>query len=501
MKKIQSVLIANRGEIAVRIAKTLQRMQIKVYVLTSDLDQNAYHTQFADEVLLLKGSSLQETYLNIDQLIQLMKTHKIDAVHPGYGFLSENAEFVQACQKHGVIFIGPKPQTIAEMGSKAHAKALMQKAGVPTIPGYNGDDQSLETLLAEAKKIKIPLLVKASAGGGGKGMRVVSTENELERAMESAKSEAIKSFGDDRLILEKYIENPRHIEFQIFGDSKGNLIHLGERECSIQRRHQKIIEETPSLALDEKLRQEMAQAALDCGQALCYENAGTVEFILGEDKKFYFLEVNTRLQVEHPITEWRTGLDLVEWQIRVAQGESLPLKQEQISFVGHALECRVYAEDAENQFLPSIGEALFYEEPTAPFLRIDSGIDGDSEITLNFDPMISKVSVFGATREEAISRMIWTLENYPVLGVKTNGAFLLEILRHAEFQKGITTTNFIPKYFENWKDVPDEGTIALLSHIAMKESFSKSMTASQMVPGRDTNLWDCLKGFRVGLKS
>jgi acetyl/propionyl-CoA carboxylase alpha subunit len=500
MPKIKSVLIANRGEIAIRIAKTLKRLGIRVVMLATELDPDGYHTHFADQVLTLKGQTIRETYLNAAQIVSLATANRLDAIHPGYGFLSENAPFAKACEDAGLIFIGPTSECIAAMGSKANAKKLMIKAKVPTIPGYQGDDQSLEILTKEAKKIPYPILIKASAGGGGKGMRVVKSDSELTKAIESAKSEALKSFGDDRLIIEKYIEKPHHIEFQIFGDAHGHLIHLGERECSIQRRHQKIIEETPSPSLSEKIRGKMADAALKCGKALKYKNAGTVEFIYSDTGEFYFLEVNTRLQVEHPITELRTGLDLVEWQIRVAEGSELPLKQKEVTFRGHAIEGRLYAEDAENQFLPSTGKILFYQEPMAPFLRVDSSLRQDSEVSMNFDPMISKVIAAGATRDEAISRLIWALQNYPVLGVKTNGALMAHVLNHPEFKAGNTTTDFLQNYFSDWKNTADAQTLSLVSAalVAAKQAplSAGSSSASQTTPS--TNLWQGLQHFRLG---
>lgn len=498
MLTIRSVLIANRGEIAARIAKTLSRLGIMVYALESDLDRGAYHTRFADQVLKLNGESIRETYLNAEQILALVKSRKIDAVHPGYGFLSENAEFARACEEAGVIFIGPDSLSIAAMGSKARAKDLMIKAKVPTIPGYQGEDQSLATLAKEAKKLKYPVLIKASAGGGGKGMRIVRSDAELNGAIEGAKSEALKSFGDERLIIEKFIENPRHIEFQIFGDSHGNLIHLGERECSIQRRHQKIIEESPSTALDDDLRARMAAAAMACGRTLSYKNAGTVEFVVNDKGEFYFLEVNTRLQVEHPVTELCTGFDLVEWQVRVAEGKPLPVSQDNIIFRGHAIECRLYAEDAENKFLPSTGKILFYEEPAAPFLRVDSGVGLASEISIHFDPMIAKVIAVGATRDEAISRLKWALENYPVLGVKTNAALLLDVLSHREFLAGRVTTHFLDEHFATWHDEPQGEELILLVNALDSARSPDPLAGGLSSDFSNGNLYKKMDSFRVG---
>ena len=493
--KISSVLIANRGEIAVRIAKTAKRLGLKVYGLSSELDDKPLHQKYCDKTLFLNGKTLKETYLNVAQILSLMQAEKIMAVHPGYGFLSENEDFAKACEDAGVVFIGPKSPTIQAMGSKANAKNLMIKAGVPVVPGYQGADQSLKILTTEAQKIGAPLLVKASAGGGGKGMRIVRDLKDLESAIVAAKSESLKSFGDDHLILEKYIDNPRHIEFQIFGDAHGNVIHLGERECSIQRRHQKIIEETPSPSLGEMARQQMAKAAVDCGKALGYQNAGTVEFIVDEKDNFYFLEVNTRLQVEHPITELRTGLDLVEWQIRVAEGEPLPLKQNEVKFSGHALECRVYAEDPSAGFLPSIGELYVCDEPVAQNLRLDSGVEAGSQITLHFDPMIAKVVTWAPDRAQAIAQMQDALKEYAILGVTTNQAFLLDVLVHASFAKGQVDTHFIQKHLPDWKDVPNAAIVAL----AKKTWRSVAVVSQQGVTvQKSTNIWTHLQNFRIG---
>jgi acetyl/propionyl-CoA carboxylase alpha subunit len=498
MPKITSVLIANRGEIAIRIAKTLARLGIRIFALKSPWDEGARHLDFADDVLELRGESLAETWLNAAQITSLAQKNGVSAIHPGYGFLSENAAFARVCREAGLIFIGPAENAIKAMGSKAEAKTLMKRAGVPVIPGYEGGDQSPEKLSAEALEAGFPVLIKASAGGGGKGMRVVRSESEIAPAIASAANEAVKSFGDGRLIVEKFIENPRHIEIQIFGDSHGNLIHLGERECSIQRRHQKIIEETPSTALTTELRAAMTAAALRCGRSLGYQNAGTVEFIVDGDGKFYFLEVNTRLQVEHPVTEMVTGFDLVEWQMRVAEGGVLPATQEDVSFRGHAVECRVYAEDAENGFLPSTGRLVAYEEPVAPFVRVDSGVREGSDIGIHFDPMISKVAASGATRAEAVSRLVWALENYPILGVKTNVALALDVLKHPAYAAGDISTKFIETHFPSWRDTPDHETTEALVRIAV--TAPSSATGVAVPSGRTSGeaLWENLKSMRLG---
>lgn len=442
----RKVLIANRGEIAVRITKTLQEMGIRVVALYSEVDERALHVAMADEAYPLSGKTLSETYLNIEQILNIAKTAQVDAIHPGYGFLSENATFAQACQDAGITFIGPSPQVITAMGDKIVAKETMAKAGVPVIPGWTGDVQDFAEIYEAAKQIGYPVLVKAAAGGGGKGMRLVQTPEELKPALEGASREAKSAFGDGRVFLEKYITRPRHIEFQIFGDNHGNVVHLFERECSIQRRHQKIIEETPSPALTPELRQQMGEAAIKAAQAIGYTNAGTVEFVLDTDNQFYFLEVNTRLQVEHPITEAVTHQDLVRAQIRVAMGKPLPFTQESLVQDGHAIECRIYAEDPENQFFPSTGTLHIYREPSGPGIRVDSGVQEGSEVSVHYDPMLAKVIVWAKTRNEAIEKMQWTLSHYPVLGVTTNMAFLRDIVTHPAFKAGDTDTHFLERF-------------------------------------------------------
>ena len=378
-----------------------------------------------------------------------------DAVHPGYGFLAENADFAAACLEAGLIFIGPTPEAIRRMGSKREAKLLMQAAGVPTVPGYQGEDQRDETFISEAGKIGFPLMVKAAAGGGGKGMRVVSEADALPEALAAARRESLSAFGDDTLILERVIAPARHVEFQIFGDQHGQIIHLGERECSIQRRHQKIIEETPSTALTPELRQRMGEAAVTAGRQIDYVNAGTVEFILDEAGNFYFLEVNTRLQVEHPVTEYVTGLDLVRWQIEIAEGRPLPLTQDEVRFSGHAIECRVYAEDPTNSFLPSTGDILLWREPSGDGVRVDAGILSGGAVSIYYDPMLAKIITFGADREEALRRMDRALSQTTLMGLRNNIAFLRRVLFHPEHVAGRLSTSFIEQHLA---EPPTEAT-------------------------------------------
>jgi acetyl-CoA carboxylase biotin carboxylase subunit len=445
---IQKVLVANRGEIARRVMRTCRRMGIATVAVYSEADAASPFVAEADEAVLLGPAPSSESYLRIDKILEAAALTGADAIHPGYGFLAENAAFAEACAEAGVIFIGPTPDAIRSMGSKREAKALVDKAGVPVIPGYDGASQDPKDLAKEALRVGFPVLLKASAGGGGKGMRLVREEAELHDAIASAAREGQSSFGDGTLLVEKYIEDPRHIEIQILGDSHGNLIHLNERECSIQRRHQKIIEETPSTALDPALRNEMGRAAVACGNAIGYQNAGTVEFILAPDGRFYFLEVNTRLQVEHPVTECVTGLDLVEEQILVAQGEALRLSQDAVRLEGAAVEVRLYAEDPAAGFLPQSGKVVDWDLPPAEGLRVDSGVEAGSEVSIHYDPMLAKIITSAENRPLALQRMRSALRNLSVQGVTTNREFLLRVLDHPAFIAGDIDTHFIDKHLQ-----------------------------------------------------
>jgi acetyl-CoA carboxylase biotin carboxylase subunit len=502
------VLIANRGEIAVRIIRACRELGLETVAVFSEADRNALHVRYADEAYLLGPAPSRESYLRADKIFDIVKKSGADAIHPGYGFLAEREDFAAKCADLGITFIGPKPSSIAAMGDKGRARATVIKAGVPIVPGTEDvGNMTNDDLLNIAPSIGFPLLIKATAGGGGKGMREVKSLEEMPTLLQSARREAESAFGDGNVYLEKLVEGARHIEFQIMADSHGNVIHLGERECSIQRRHQKLLEESPSPFLDDELREKMGSVAVKSAQAVDYVNAGTIEFLVDKDRNFYFLEMNTRLQVEHPITEMVTGFDLVEWQWRIAQGEKLPLQQEQVTFRGHAIECRVYAEDPENGFLPSIGPILEYQEPSAPFLRIDSGVNAHSEIGINFDPMIAKVVASGATRAEAISRMEWALENYPILGVRTNMAFLLAIMRQESFLSGDTNTHFIEEHLAEWKDEPDAATVALLAklldaaEIKIDSTGNAASTGTSALPASMKTPWDSLSGFRIGAVS
>ncbi|KYK38533.1 MAG: pyruvate carboxylase subunit A [Theionarchaea archaeon DG-70] len=458
----EKVLIANRGEIAVRILTACHELGIRTVAVYSEVDADAPHVRCADESYPLGDPQPLESYLNIDKIITACSEMGVDAVHPGYGFLAENPAFAERCERENITFIGPHSDVIRLMGHKVEAKTSIKKAGVPVIPGYHGGDQHVDALVEEGLQIGFPLLIKAAAGGGGKGMRIVTREEDLKEFIESCKRESGKAFGDDSVFLEKYVDRPRHIEFQILGDHHKKMIHLFERECSIQRRHQKIIEETPSTALDSQLQEKMGEAAVKAAEAVGYTNAGTVEFMVDGNKNFYFLEMNTRLQVEHPVTEFVTGVDLVKWQLRIASGEPLTLEQEQLTQRGHAIECRIYAEDPQNDFLPSTGILNQVELPQGVNIRNDSGIEPGMEVTSYYDPLLAKLTVYAENRGETIQKMIWALSTYVILGVTTNISFLRRVLAHESFRRGDITTHFIQDH-ENLflePEIPDEALIA-----------------------------------------
>ena len=440
------VLVANRGEIAWRVMRTARAMGYRTVAVYSDTDKDAPHVAFADEAVRIGPPPVGESYLSIDRILEAAHTSGADAIHPGYGFLSENEAFATACEKAGLVFIGPPPAAIAAMGNKAAAKRRMIDAGVPCVPGYQGADQGDSNLEKEARKIGLPVMVKAAAGGGGRGMRLVERDADLLDAIRTARTEAESAFGSGELILEKAVIDSRHVEIQVFADAHGNVIHLGERDCSVQRRHQKVIEEAPSPAVNADLRQRMGVAAVAAARTIGYRGAGTVEFLLGNDGAFYFLEMNTRLQVEHPVTEAITGLDLVEWQLRVARGETLPLTQDRVRFSGHAIEVRLYAEDAYAGFLPQTGRIDVWRPATGPGVRVDHGMKDGLAISPFYDPMIAKVIAHGATREEARRRLVRALRDTTVLGPTTNRHFLVRLLEHPEFVAGKATTSFIGKH-------------------------------------------------------
>ncbi len=445
LRPFTSLLIANRGEIACRIARTAKRMGLRSIAVYSEADALARHVQAADEARLLGPAPARESYLNIGRILEAAKESGAEAIHPGYGFLSEKAEFAEACEAAGLIFVGPPASAIRAMGSKSAAKALMEKAGVPVVPGYHGEAQDIETFTREAKRLGFPVLLKAAAGGGGKGMRIVRSVQELEAAAKGAKREAAASFGDDKLLIEKFIERPRHIEVQIFGDSLGGIVSLFERECTLQRRYQKVIEEAPSAALTEERREALYEAARKAAAAIGYVGAGTVEFVAGGGEA-YFIEMNTRLQVEHPVTEMITRLDLVEWQLRVAMGERLPLRQDEIVRRGHAIEARLYAEDPAAGFLPSTGEISHWKMPREGHdLRIDTGFWKGDRVSQYYDPMLAKVIARGKTREGALARLKGALSGIEIAGVSTNAAFLARLLSEEAVLRNAVDTGYIER--------------------------------------------------------
>ena len=444
MKKI---LIANRGEIAIRVMRTAKKMGIKTVAVFSEADRNAPHVQYADEAVCIGPAPSNLSYLKGDKIIEVAKSLNVDAIHPGYGFLSENADFAELAEKNNIIFIGPRSKAIKMMGDKLAAKDAVKDYNIPMVPGVDHAITEPKEAIQIAKAIGFPILIKAAAGGGGKGMRVVEEEKDVEEQMKRAISEATSAFGDGSVFVEKYVTSPRHIEIQIMADSHGNIIHLFERECSIQRRHQKVVEEAPSVVLTPELREKMGQAAINVARSCDYLGAGTVEFLLDADHNFYFLEMNTRLQVEHPVTEWIAGVDLVELQIKVARGEALEIKQEDLKINGHALELRVYAEDPMNDFLPSVGNLEVYQLPVGENIRVDNGFEEGMDIPIYYDPMLSKLITYGKTRSEAIQLMIKAIDNYHVKGVQTTLPFGRFVFEHDAFKSGDFDTHFVKNYY------------------------------------------------------
>jgi acetyl-CoA carboxylase biotin carboxylase subunit len=469
MKKL---LVANRGEIAIRVMKTAQKMGIKTVAVYSTADRNAPHVKFADEAVWIGEAPSSQSYLLGSKIIEVAKSLNVDAIHPGYGFLSENADFAEEAEKNNIIFIGPKSKAIKIMGSKLAAKDAVKQYNIPMVPGLDEAITDIEKAKLAAKAIGFPILIKASAGGGGKGMRVVESENDFESQMNRAISEAIAAFGDGSVFIEKYVASPRHIEIQVMADSHGNILYLFERECSIQRRHQKVIEEAPSSVLTPELRKKMGEAAVLVAKSCDYLGAGTVEFLLDENNNFYFLEMNTRLQVEHPVTEWITGTDLVELQIRVARGEELTIKQDDLQIKGHALELRVYAEDPMNDFLPSVGHLDVYQLPVGENIRVDNGFEQGMDIPIYYDPMLAKLITYGETREEAIQLMLKAIDGYHVEGVQTTLPFGKFVFEHEAFRSGNFDTHFVKKYYNAdvlKNQMAKEAEIAAL--VAMKQYF------------------------------
>lgn len=482
MRKINKILIANRGEIALRIIRSVKEMGISTVAIFSDVDRNALHVRAADEAVCIGPAPSSQSYLNGDRIIEICKSLNVDAIHPGYGFLSENAAFAQKVKNSGIVFIGPSSESIETMGSKLAAKNAASKFNIPMVPG---GDKAVSSV-AEAKKIAsaigYPILIKASAGGGGKGMRIVPDESNLEENMNRATSEALSAFGDGSVFIEKYIASPKHIEIQVLGDQHGNIIHLFERECSIQRRYQKVIEEAPSSILTPEVRKKMGEAAVDVARSCGYYSAGTVEFIMDEKLNYYFLEMNTRLQVEHPVTEMITGIDLVKQQIKIAQGEQLTLRQDDLAIRGHSIELRVYAEDPSNNFLPDIGKLARYRRPQGPGIRLDDAYEEGMDIPIYYDPMIAKLAVHASSREEAIQRMIRAIEEYEITGIQNTLQFGKFVMQHEAFRSGKFDTHFVSAHFSPEKlkelNIEEKSEIAAALAGVLFQAQTQKMTVT-----------------------
>ncbi len=494
--KIKKLLVANRGEIAVRVLRAAKELGITAVAVFSEADRNALHVKIADEAYCIGAAPAAESYLRGDKIISVAKEIGADAIHPGYGFLSENAEFIKMCEESGIIFIGPSAESVEMMGEKTAARTLMKKHGVPIVPGTTEPVESEEELIKVAREIGYPVMLKAAAGGGGKGMRRIDSEDELVDGFNRARSEAIKAFGNGAVYIEKFIENPKHIEVQIIADKHGNYRHLFERECSVQRRHQKVIEESPSASVTPEVREKITQAAINAAKACNYYNAGTIEFLMDRNKNFYFLEMNTRLQVEHPVTELISGIDLVKEQIRIAEGEKISFGQDELYIHGAAIECRVYAEDATNNYAPSIGKIELHRLPSGPGVRVDQGIETGSEVSVYYDPMLSKVITWGRTREDAIRRMLNVLNEYKIIGVKTNIPLFFWILKHPKFLDASFDINFLEeeltpllpdKWTEDFENIDD--VVAILGAIIRDESLRFKVTENVI---SEENKWAAL---------
>jgi 3-methylcrotonyl-CoA carboxylase alpha subunit len=495
------ILVANRGEIACRVIRTARRLGVRTVAVYSDADAQALHVGMADEAYRIGPPPARESYLRIDAILQAARRSGAQAIHPGYGFLSENAAFAEACAEAGIVFIGPPPGAIRAMGSKSEAKALIAAAGVPVVPGYHGSDQDAVLLRREAERIGWPVLIKASAGGGGKGMKVAAGADEFETQLASAKREAVAAFGDDRVLLERYLVGPRHVEIQVFADAHGNCLHLFERDCSIQRRHQKVIEEAPAPNLPPELRRSMGEAAIAAARAVGYVGAGTVEFLLEPaNESFYFMEMNTRLQVEHPVTELVTGQDLVEWQLRIAAGEPLPLRQADLAIEGHAVEVRLYAEDADRSFLPQTGTLEHLSFPTpGPHVRIDAGVRGGDEISIHYDPLVAKLIVWDKDRAAAVRRLRSALQETRVVGLTTNLPFLSAIAAHAAFEAGELDTGFIERHLADLLPAPAPApeqvlALATLGVLLERAARARAATAASADP---FSPWGRTDGWRL----
>lgn len=501
---INKLLIANRGEIACRVIKTANTQGIKTVAVYSDADKNALHVQMADEAVYLGPSPSKESYLRGELIIEKAKELGVDAIHPGYGFLSENAEFANLCAKNNIIFVGPPASAIEAMGSKSAAKHIMEKAGVPLVPGYHGDDQSEAVLKGAADEMGYPVLLKAAAGGGGKGMRQVWSEKEFSQALNAAKRESMASFGDDHMLVEKYLTRPRHVEIQVFCDTHGNGVYLFERDCSVQRRHQKIIEEAPAPNMSQSVREKMGEAAILAAKAINYVGAGTVEFLLDEDDSFYFMEMNTRLQVEHPVTEMITREDLVHWQLTIAEGKPLPKQQNELTLTGHAFEARIYAEDPNNEFLPSTGTLRLLRTPKEnDVVRVDTGVVEGDEVSVFYDPMIAKLVVWGENREIALKRLISALGDYYIDGVSTNIDFLKRVATHPAFVAAELTTTFVEKHHDSLfsatsedaasDDAASDDTQVNIPVMALLSLLNRKVSRSDKTP----SVWSTVGAWRA----
>lgn len=499
-KLFKKILVANRSEIAVRVMNACRTLGIPSVAVYSDADAKAKHRLYADEAVHIGAPPPRESYLDIDKIIAAAKNSGCDAIHPGYGFLAENPIFAQRCADEGITFIGPTPEAILLLGNKIESRIKMADAGIPLIPGMKGAETDPSVFLKTAEEAGYPVMIKAAAGGGGKGMRVVYNADELPAALEAAQREAKNAFDDDTVYLEKYIVNPRHIEFQVMADTHGNTVHVFERECSIQRRHQKIIEETPSVALDDAKRAQMGADAIKVAQAADYVNAGTVEFLLDESGNYYFLEMNTRIQVEHPVTEMVTGTDLVVEQIRIAAGLPLSEHFSNLSQRGHAIECRIYAEDGESNFMPSIGKIVHYSEPAGPGIRVDSGVIQGVEVTIDYDPIMAKLVVHAPTRDMAIDKMISALNDYKILGVKSSKKFMIDCMNHKAFRAGLTYTDFIEKHMgERDTDREQYRELAVAAAAVASIAGSRQMAgAGGDGEAKVPSVWDSIGSWQIG---
>ena len=495
----KKILVANRGEIAVRIIRACRELGIKSVAVYSDIDEHSLPVRMADEAVRIGEPPARSSYLNIDAIIGAARKTGAEAIHPGYGFLAENPDFAERCEKEKIVFIGPSSDSMRLVGDKVASREAAAAAGIPLTPGMAGKSTDPARCVKAAKEIGFPVILKASAGGGGKGMRIIRDEKELEAAVEAGMREALSAFGDASVYLEKYIEKPRHVEFQILADKYGNAVHLFERECSIQRRHQKIIEESPSVIVDDDLRNRMGQTALKVVEISGYSNAGTIEFLVDENRNFYFLEVNARLQVEHPVTELVTGIDLVQAQFRIAAGEKLWLIQSNLRQRGHAIECRIYAEDPENNFLPSAGKIHFMKEPSGPGIRHDCGVGSGSEVSVYYDPILSKLIAWAENRELCCRKMAEALKSFPLIGIKTNIEFLHDIITHPAFISGDLSTSFISQYMADWSSKSDTATedLALIA-AAAHEILVKDKKGIEKAAAALPSCWEILGDWRIG---